>query len=67
MTEPQKMPSDLVMGLQNFESLWFNQFAVIAGQTINYIVESRLGHAYIPGPIHGWHTGNHCRLERSEW
>ena len=31
MTEPQKTPSDLVTGLENFESLWFNQFDVIPG------------------------------------
>ena len=52
MTEPQKTPLDLAMALQNFESLWFNQFDVIPGQTKSITsVEVAWGTPKFPGSL----------------
>ena len=54
-------------GLQNFESLWFNQFDVVAGQTMISTVSVELGNASFPRPVDKWGADNDRHLERSKW
>ena len=54
-------------GAQNFESLWMNQFDVIAGQTLITTVSVAWGHSFFPRSFEQWDASDYCHLERSKW